>query len=157
MSYICFRFSCKVDQKACIFIRHLAPFHNPTTNYRIRIFILTFSLFAYGKCSNSHLQVKLFKYQKFGVMLVIHSLSDCGIVITFLPGFSCITQIRLSNRILSHFASKVCVCVCVCVFVCVCVCVCVGGCMGGWVRGVQFLTVAESIGAHQNLMGALSP
>ena len=35
-------------------IRQITPFRNPTTNYRIRIPILTFLLLAYGKCSDSH-------------------------------------------------------------------------------------------------------
>ena len=36
-----------------MFIRQLTPFWNPTTNYKIRTFILTFLFLAYGKCSNS--------------------------------------------------------------------------------------------------------
>ena len=64
-------------------------------------------------------------------MLVIHSLSDCEIVITFLSGFSCVSWINsaIKFRSLENFTFKVCVivcvCVCVCEIVCVCVCVCV--------------------------------
>ena len=29
----------------------MTPFWNPTTNYKIRIFILSFLLLAYGKCT----------------------------------------------------------------------------------------------------------
>ena len=50
----CFMYCCKVDKTMHACLLDKTPFHNPTTNCRIRIPTLTFLFLAYGKCNNSH-------------------------------------------------------------------------------------------------------
>ena len=78
LKFVLLHFVARLIRRVCIFIWQLTPFHNPTTIYRTRIFISTTLFLAYGKCSNSQLLARYLRSQKLGVMLVIHSLSDCS-------------------------------------------------------------------------------